>query len=115
MDKPILYMLSGCFHPLFLRTIYRSLQDLNRQPCMAALLSAIARAHSLLISASPDLTAHPLPSWLSNVLTVLKDHKAPANVRLFLCQALLNEPASAAAAPWAHKVTITPFLKIRDK
>jgi hypothetical protein len=85
----------------------RSLHDLNRQPCMAALLSAIARAHSLLTSASPDLTGQPLPSWLSNVLTVLRDPKAPANVRLFLCQAMMNEPASAAAAPWAHKVTAT--------
>lgn len=81
------------------------LSQLYRQCASAsALRPPLTAFHAQEGSATGAPSSSPLPGWLLHLLTVLRDTHAPANVRLFLLQVLLNHPASTIAAPWCHKV-----------
>lgn len=49
----------------------------------------------------PRAAPPPKPAWLAPLEHALVDQGLHANARLFLLQALLNEPASSGLTPWA--------------
>jgi hypothetical protein len=85
------------------------LNGLNREVAMPCLMATIEKLHRLhLQSLSDDDKARlqgdrppPMPDWVSALSDVIRrGDQHPRNVRLFVLQALLNEPVSSSTAPW---------------
>jgi hypothetical protein len=103
------------------------LNEVNRQPCMAALVRVIQRMHRLfhqrggvqggaqggVQGGAGQWEQDVLPGWLSTVRDRLADYSGAIldssaggtrNVRLFMLRLLCNQPVAAIAARWAAQL-----------